>query len=154
MKITSRFTIAVHTLLCIETFYKEYKVTSSFIASSVNANPVIIRNTLVKLKEAGLVSVARGTGGATLAKPLDQVTLLDVYRAVGAQEDALFNFQDNPNPHCPVGRNIHHVLDGYLTQAQHAMEKSLEKTKLSDLVADLHGILDSSRASSKASENW
>ncbi len=46
MQISSRFTVAVHTLLAIDTFEKEYKTTSEFLASSVNVNPVVIRRTL------------------------------------------------------------------------------------------------------------
>lgn len=45
MKISSKFTVAVHTLLCIYRFNKEYKVTSDFIAGSTGVNPVIIRRT-------------------------------------------------------------------------------------------------------------
>ena len=82
MQISSRLTVAVHTLLAIEYFHLEYKVTSEFIASSVCVNPVVIRRILLQLKDAGLVDVARGSGGATLKKPPQSITLLDVYRAV------------------------------------------------------------------------
>jgi Rrf2 family protein len=141
MKITSRFTVAVHTLLCIDTFHKDYKVTSEFIASSVNVNPVIIRRTLGQLKEAGLVDIARGTGGSVLLRSISDITLLDVYNAVDSIEGDLFNFHECPNPACPVGRNIHSVLDGHLTEAQSALEKSLKKVKLSELTADLSSLM-------------
>ena len=42
MQISSRFTIAVHIFACIDTFGEEMKVTSEFLASSINVNPVII----------------------------------------------------------------------------------------------------------------
>ena len=70
MQISSRFTLAVHIFACIETFKDEYKVTSDFLAGSTNVNPVIIRKILGQLKKAGLVEVARGTGGASIIKPL------------------------------------------------------------------------------------
>lgn len=79
MQISSRFTIAVHTLLCIARFSGSQKVTSAFIAGSVNVNPVVIRRTLGQLKEAGIVLVEAGVGGATLARPAERITLLDVY---------------------------------------------------------------------------
>ena len=66
MQISSRFTLAVHIFTCIDTFQNEYKVTSDFIAGSTNVNPVIIRKILLQLKAAGLVQVARGTGGTTI----------------------------------------------------------------------------------------
>lgn len=138
MKITSRFSVAVHTLLAIHTFGGEYKTTSEFIASSVNVNPVIIRRTLGSLKEAGIVEVKAGSGGATIIKPLRDISLLDVYKAVDSvEDDGLFNFHDNPNPACPVGRNIHAVLDGHLFDAQLAMERELQKVTFAELVEDL-----------------
>ena len=47
MQISSRLTIAVHILDCIDTFKDSYKLTSDFLAGSVNVNPVIIRNILI-----------------------------------------------------------------------------------------------------------
>ena len=71
MQISSRFTIAVHMLTCMETFKEEYKITSDFLAASINVNPVIIRRILSQLKDAGLIEVKRGTGGAAVIKPLE-----------------------------------------------------------------------------------
>ena len=48
------------------------KVTSDMIAESVGVDPVIIRKTLSQLKKAGLIHVARGTGGVELAKAADR----------------------------------------------------------------------------------
>lgn len=141
MKITSRFSVAVHTLLAIQTFGKEYKTTSEFIASSANVNPVIIRRTLGSLKAAGIIDVKAGSGGSVIIKPLEDITLLDIYKAVDSVEDSLFNFHDDPNPACPVGRNIHAVLDGHLLDAQAAMERELQKVTLADLVMELNGYI-------------
>ena len=140
MKITSKFTIAVHTLLVIDMFGKENKVTSDFIAASVRVNPVIIRRTLLSLKAAGMVEVKAGSGGASLIKAPKDITLLDVYRAVDAVESTdggIFRFHENPNPACPVGRNIHTVLDGHLSSAQRALEDELQKVTLADLIKTL-----------------
>ena len=81
MQISSRFTMAIHMFACIDTFSNQ-KMTSDFMAESIGTNPVIIRKILQQLKAAGLVEVARGTGGVKVTKPLDQITFLDVYRAV------------------------------------------------------------------------
>lgn len=137
MQISSRFTLAIHIFACIDTFGNECKVTSDFLARSTNVNPVIIRKILGQLKGAGLVDVARGTGGTTVAKPLNQITFLDVYRAVECVEKGdLFHFHENPNTDCPVGRNIHHILDDKLLQVQTAMEKELASITLEDLKRD------------------
>jgi Rrf2 family protein len=134
MKITSRFTIAVHTLLCIAYFSKTCKVTSSFLAGSVQVNPVVIRRILGQLKEAGLVKVEAGVGGASLAKPLKEITLLQVFQAVECTEDSLFHFHENPNPACPVGHVIHNVLDPELIKIQTAMENQMQSVTLDSLL--------------------
>lgn len=137
MQISSRFTIAIHIFACIDTFEKEYKITSDFLASSTNVNPVIIRKLLAQLKAAGLVNVVRGSGGASIARPLNEITFLDIYQAVECVEEGeLFHFHENPNPDCPVGRNIHHILDDKLQRVQSAMEKELSSITLQDVMND------------------
>ena len=137
MKIASRFTVAVHTLLVIHTFGREQKTTSDFIAASVQVNPVIIRRTLLSLKAAGMIEVKAGSGGATIVRDLKDITLYDVYRAVDSVEGDIFHFHENPNAACPVGKNIHAVLDTHLADAQAAMENELKKVTLLDLTREL-----------------
>lgn len=137
MQISSRFTLAVHIFACIDTFKDEYKVTSDFLAGSTNVNPVIIRKILGQLKAAGLVEVARGSGGASIPKPLNEITFLDIYRAVECVGNGeLFHFHENPSPDCPVGRNIHVILDDKLRRVQEAMEQELASITLEDVVRD------------------
>ena len=77
------------------------------------------------------------SGGASMAKPLDQITFLDIYRAVDCvEEGALFHFHENPNPNCPVGRNVHRVLDGRLKQIQDAMEREMAGITLESVMKD------------------
>lgn len=137
MQISSRFTIAIHIFSCINTFEKENKITSDFLAGSINVNPVIIRKLLSQLKTAGLINVQRGCGGASIAKPLDQITFLDIYNAVECIENGeLFHFHENPNQDCPVGRNIHRILDGKLRRVQESMECEMKKITLADVIRD------------------
>ncbi len=142
MQISSRFTLAVHIFACIDTFKEDYKVTSDFLAGSTNVNPVIVRKILGQLKAAGLVEVARGFGGASIPKPLRDISFLDIYRAVECIEHGeLFHFHENPNEACPVGRNIHKALDGRLAQVQKAMEDELSSITLEDVMRDTKGLL-------------
>ncbi|PGS52552.1 Rrf2 family transcriptional regulator [Bacillus sp. AFS041924] len=137
MKISSRFTVAVH-ILSLVTIENSALCTSEWIAESVNTNPVVIRRVMGKLKNAGLIQVRRGTGGATLQKSLNEITLLDVYRAVEVVEEGeLFQFHEKPNPNCPVGANIQAVLELILNRAQEAMEKILDEVTMEELVTVL-----------------
>ena len=142
MQISSRFTLAVHILTCIDVFKDDYKVTSDFLAGSTNVNPVIVRKILGQLKAAGLVEVARGSGGASIPKPLNEISFLDIYNAVECIENGeLFHFHDNPNADCPVGRNIHVVLDDKLMRVQKAMEAELSSITLEDVMRDTRELI-------------
>ena len=132
MQISSRFTIALHILTCIEEFKNDYKITSDFLSSSINVNPVVIRRILQKLKSAGIITVARGNvGSMEINKDLKDITFYDVDCV---DDEGLFHFHENPNPLCPVGRNIHNVLDKRLDAIQQAMENEMKKSTLADVI--------------------
>lgn len=142
MQISSRFTIAIHIFSCIDTFGQEKKITSDFLAGSINTNPVIIRKILLQLKDAGLIEVKRGPGGMKITRDLSEITFLDIYKAVECvEDDTLFHFHENPNSDCPVGKNIHAVLDDKLLRVQKAMEAELDSITLADVKNDLESIL-------------
>ena len=142
MQISSKFTVALHIFTCVDAFKDEYKVTSDFLASSINTNPVIVRRLLAKLKKAGLIKVARGPGGIEVTRPLSEISFLDVYEAIETENKTdIFRFHESPNPKCPVGRNIHNLLDGKLTAIQTAMKNEMRKYTIADLSSELHELL-------------
>ena len=138
MQIGSKFTIGIHIITALDYFKDMDRVNSEFLAGSIGVNPVIVRTVISQLREAGIVQTQRGSSGAELTKRLDEITLYDVYKAVGSvdEKEGLFHFHDQPNPDCPVGRNIHKVLDRHLVDAQRAMEECLKSTTLADIVED------------------
>lgn len=138
MQISTKFTIAIHLLTAAEYFSPSEKVTSDLLASSIGANPVIIRNIMGDLKKAGLIDIKRGTGGITIAKPLKDITFYDVYEAVEKNKDHLFNFHDHPSPDCPVGRNIHAALDDKLAAVQEDFENDLKKYNVGEVDEIIH----------------
>lgn len=145
MQITSKFTIAVHLVAAVDHFKDEYTVTSKFLAASIGANPVIVRTVMSSLKDAGIINISQGKSGITLAKPLEEITFYDLYEAVDGvdSEEGLFHFHENPNPECPVGRNIHFALDGKLSHIQSVMEDELKRTTVKDVVEDIQRKLES-----------
>ena len=142
MQISSRFTIALHIFTCVDTFKDDYKITSEFLAGSINTNPVIIRKILTQLKNAGLITVARGTGGILPTRTLKEISFYDVYQAIEPVENGdLFNFHSSPNPQCPVGKNIHILLDDKLKAIQLAMEDEMKKYTIDDLRIGMQELL-------------
>jgi DNA-binding IscR family transcriptional regulator len=81
MQIGTKFSIAIHILLCVEFFKNTCKVTGDFIARSIKSNPTIIRNVMALLRNAGIIEITPGAGGAKLARPAKQITLNDIYQA-------------------------------------------------------------------------
>jgi DNA-binding IscR family transcriptional regulator len=53
------------------------------------------------------------------------------------KKEELFHFHENPNPDCPVGANIHAVMDGRLRKFKRNLQKDLDDVTLQDLVKDL-----------------
>lgn len=132
MKISSRFTIAVHMISLIHV--RTDHLTSEQIADSVNTNPVIIRQISSLLKKAGLIGVKRGSGGAYLLKDPSEISLFDIYQAVDVVGDnGLFHSHENPNPNCWIGANINEILGIFLVRAQQAMEGVLREVSIQEL---------------------
>ncbi|EES71894.1 MULTISPECIES: Rrf2 family transcriptional regulator [Paenibacillus] len=137
MTISSRFSVAIHILSLLE-ISKDEICTSEYIAGSVNTNPVVIRRIMGMLSKAGLVEVRTGVAGAKLSRQLDQITLLDVYRAVHVvEEDGLFAVHDQTNPDCLVGKNIQAAIEPIFSKAQKAMENTLAAVTLQDVVNEI-----------------
>jgi Rrf2 family protein len=132
----TRLAVAVHILTLLERSGGE-PVTSEYLAGSVNTNASLIRRLLSQLARAGLTTSQMGSGGgALLARPADQITLRDVYRAVDEDRDVI-PMHAAPNPRCPVGRNIQAVLETRIHAVEQAMEQELSRTTIAELAGDV-----------------
>ena len=131
MSTNSNFTVAVHILTLITRHARP--LSSSFIASSVNTNPVTIRKLVSVLRDGKLVRTLPGsTGGTVLARSSQDITLKDIYELF--REETLFGlYPDNPNPECIVGRNLEHVLLVIFGDAEALLETFLDKITLADI---------------------
>lgn len=106
MRISTKCSIALHCLICIAVFDGR-RMTSTGLAASTGSNPVVIRNLFGALQKAGILSVARGTGGAVLLRSPEEITVWDVYAALESDEKhELLGIHPNPSPQCPVGSRI------------------------------------------------
>lgn len=135
----SRFAASVHILAYLA--YRGSKpVPSAEIAKSVATNAVVIRRLLSALVKARLVRAQKGsTGGFTLARPSQQLSLLDVYRAVEPRPDhGMSHFA--PNHRCPVGAKIENILTGVFSRAQTQMEAELGRVTLAEVDRQLHAV--------------
>jgi len=123
--ISSRVAVAVH-VLAYMAWKRSEAVTSERIAASVNTNPVVVRRIVGALRNAGMVTVQPGVGGgATLAREPEEISLLDVYRAVEDGEELFSLHPSEPSRSCNIGGNIRDVLRPIFCSAHRAMESVL-----------------------------
>ncbi|OAN54080.1 transcriptional regulator [Paramagnetospirillum marisnigri] len=136
MSRSCKFAVAVHIASLLATSPGQ-ALTSDWIAGSVNTNPVVVRRLLSALAKAGLVASSRGSnGGSTLARSPERISLLDIHRAVEADDGPALHHQP-PNPACPVGRNIQSVLVRVMDRAEAAKEAVLATTTLAEVTGAL-----------------
>lgn len=135
----SRFAVSLH-ILAYLVYRTGVSVPSVEIAASVDTNPVVIRRLLSALVKARLVRTQKGaSGGFALASTPENISLLDVYRAVEPQPDhGLRTF--SPNHKCPVGAKIESILQGIFFKAQASMEAELSHVTLGHVHAQLHAV--------------
>jgi DNA-binding IscR family transcriptional regulator len=135
MKRDSRLSNVLHVLLHMSEHAGP--MTSEQLSHAMyGTNPVVVRRTLAGLREAGFVRSEKGHGGGwELAKPLSQVSLLDVHVALGDAE--LFTLgHRSDDPRCLVEQAVHAALDGALLDAETLLRKRLAAISLADLAAD------------------
>jgi Rrf2 family protein len=123
-----RFATSIHILTLLSVAKGEY-LSSEYIAGSVNLNAAIIRKELSNLREHGLVESREGKGGGSiLARPPSKILLSDIYVAV--RQSSLLGRSNQPNPACPIGRQINKQIDVVYEEAEQALVKQLSKQSL------------------------
>ena len=141
MHISTKCSVAIHCLIFIYEYGEKKKVTSELLSLSTGSNSVTIRNILSSLKKDGVISVKFGTGGATLNCPLDEITIYRIWKAIEPNFlSKLFGVHALPSPLCPIGKNIHNVLNCSYRKIQNDLCDSLEKITLRDIVSDYHNL--------------
>ena len=138
MSITTRFSVGIHILAVLDIYQGEV-TSSSFIASSVNTNPAVIRKIMSLLKAAGLIHTQAGVAGACLAKSPEQIPLLAVYEAVYAdnKSQALFDVHQDTSERCLVGMHIQSAINPILHRVEEALREELKNSTLADVIEQI-----------------
>ncbi len=107
------------------------EVRAAELATRLQLPTAYTAKVLGALARASLLRSNRGPrGGFQLAREPQQITLLDIIRAVGAWSEGELAFPSNPSIN--VRRSVNEALTRAMAQAQEA----LEEVYLSDLVVD------------------
>ena len=113
----TKFSSAIHALILICESQKP--MNSDQIAESVGTNPSYIRKLTTRLARAGIIEGRRGVSGFRMRKKPEEITMLDIYRAVNETENVhLFDVHQNPSDACIVGHHIRPVLNSMFRQTE------------------------------------
>jgi DNA-binding IscR family transcriptional regulator len=125
-----KFATALHILTLLD-LSKGERLSSEWIAGSINLNPALVRKEISNLRKLGFISSKEGNGGGcTLARPSADILLSDIYKAV--RQAPLLGRTNTPNPACSVGRQINQHLDELYTEAELSLTSKLEKKTLKE----------------------
>ncbi len=111
-------------------------LTSEAAATMLATNAVVVRRTMAGLRDAGYVRSVKGHGGGwSLTRDLDQITMLDVYRALG--ENRIFALGPaDPAPLCLLEQAVNGSLESALHEAETLLLRRLADVSLADIAAD------------------
>ena len=134
MRKDSKLSRMLHVLLHMAREDKPF--TSDYISEMLETNPVVVRRTMSGLKKHGFVDSEKGPGGGwTLIKSLSEISLYDVYVAVG--EPSIFAIgNENKQPDCLVELVVNQALDKAFIESQLLLINNLKATKLDKLAHD------------------
>ena len=132
MKYPTKLSDAVHVLAFLA-LHPGAALTSERIAESVKTNPAYIRQLMSALRKAGLLASVKGHPRPTLVKEPEDITLLDVYRAIEGDKPILHQ-DTHTNPDCGVGVNIQLTLRDYYDEIQKATEDRMRTITLQNII--------------------
>lgn len=116
MRKDSRLSRMLHVLIHMQQL--QHAVTSEQLALMLHTNPVVVRRTMALLREQGYVNAVKGHGGGwTLAKPLQQITLLDIHRSLSESSLFTIGLTDEHN-NCPIEIAVNLAIDDVLQEAE------------------------------------
>ncbi|WES68221.1 Rrf2 family transcriptional regulator [Superficieibacter sp. HKU1] len=131
MKINNSFSATLHILLHLEQM--DRPLTSEQMAAFIDGNPAFIRKLLAGLRERHIVTSSKGHhGGWTLARPAGDVTLYDIYIALGSP--TLFALGNrNENPQCLVEKGVNRVMSETFTDAESLILERFKRLTLAEV---------------------
>jgi DNA-binding IscR family transcriptional regulator len=111
-------------------------LTSEAIAGMLGTNPVVVRRTMAGLKTAGYVASEKGHGGGwTLARPLNEITLLDIHEALGGPKLFAIGLADD-DPACLIERAVNAAMTETLGEAERMLRARLNQVTVQSVAPD------------------
>ena len=136
MRSDNRLSRMLHVLIHMDRH--EGPLTSDVLARMLNTNPVVVRRTMGGLRDQGYVESEKGHGGGwVLARKLSQISLLDIYRALGEPPIFALGLSDD-HPRCLVEQAVNLGLKEALSDARERLMARFGQITVADLAKDFH----------------
>jgi DNA-binding IscR family transcriptional regulator len=134
MRHDSRLSRMLHVLIHMDRH--NGSATSEKIAQMLNTNPVVVRRTMAGLREEGYVRSEKGHGGGwTLARPLGEISLLDIHRALGSPEVFAIGLAVD-HPDCLVEQSVNAALRDAFMEAEAILISRFAGVTIADIARD------------------
>ncbi|SMG54896.1 RrF2 family transcriptional regulator [Paraburkholderia susongensis] len=145
MRTDSRISRVLHALIHMK--HADGPLTSEALGEMLCTNAVVVRRLFSGLREMGYVASEKGHGGGwVLAIPLETITLLDVYRAVG--EPPLFSdLVSQDHPECLVEQVVNKHLSATLVEAEAVVLEKFGKVTIAMLAREFEAPASRSKLS-------
>ncbi|MDA3784804.1 Rrf2 family transcriptional regulator [Lactobacillus delbrueckii] len=132
MKFSHKLSDAVHLLAYIEIFSDD-DLSSRAIARSIVTNPSMVRSLMMDLRKAGFLKTKQGSAEPELVKKPEEISLYDIFAAVG-MEHHLLHVDEDTEQKCPVGGNIQGPLAKAYAEVEEAAFAKMREISLREIV--------------------
>ncbi len=112
-------------------------MTSDELASRMSTDPAVVRRTMAGLRDAGIVRSEKGHGGGwSLERALENVTMRDVYEALGITDVFTIGTRTE-SPGCFVEQAVNRAMKGALDASESVLLQQLGGLSLAAIAAEV-----------------
>lgn len=129
-----RFSTALQLMLSLVLARREKvgPVSSTQLADGIGSHPTLVRRLVAPLVEAGLIDSSKGrSGGLSLGRRAEEITLLDIYAAISGDKGILAPRANIPHQ-CLVSSNFEIYFNDLTQEIDTAVREALQQRTLAD----------------------
>jgi len=132
-----RFATIIHIVVLASKNKEEFDrfgkvISSDFIATSINVNPVVVRREIQFLKEIGILDAKKGKdGGCFLIKEPSEIYFGDLFFLLTKDQNSIGKLNE-PNIDCEIGKLMNTELNDVFNTLNHTIINKLNEINLEE----------------------
>ena len=108
-------------------------MTSAELALCMDTNPVVVRRTMAGLRDSGFVHSEKGHGGGwVIARPLAEISLLDIHESLGEPDVIGFSNKDEMSG-CLIEQAVNRELNATMEEMRAVFNARMRTITLADI---------------------